>query len=291
MPINTQMFRSVPFTAPRIDRYNNDTMRGVVESLSFPRVFGTPANERAMGLICKEFAKIFGELPEQIGDTKNVIMGNADTAKIIVGAHYDSVAGTPGADDNASALAVMFRIAANIHAGDKVCFVAFNGEECGLLGSKEFVKGSYFDDLEQVHILEMVGYRNHEPDSQRNPLGSLVPDLPTVGDFIGAVANTQKLMDSVRNHANSIDVPVVGLSIPIGQGIGFREIENIAPHLLRSDHAPFWQKGHPTIMWTDTAEFRNPNYHQSTDTPDTLDYDFMAATGDLIVEMIKGSRQ
>lgn len=286
-----KVIRSNPSTAPRIKSYGPDKMRGIVEFLSFERVFNSLGNERARNLIIEEFSKIFGEHPKVVGDTKNVVFGDPLTAKIVVGAHYDSVAGTPGADDNASALAVMFRIAANVHQGDKVCFVAFNGEECGLLGSRELVKDSDFDELEQVHILEMVGYRTHEPDSQGNPLGSLVPDLPTVGDFIGAVANTQKLMESVKRHANSVDVPVVGLSIPIGQEIWFGEIEKIAPYLLRSDHAPFWQARHPAIMWTDTAEFRNPNYHQCTDTPDTLDYDFMAAVGDLIVEMIKGSRE
>lgn len=281
------VIRSNPFTAPSIDRYGVNAMRDVVESLSFSRVFGTNDNRKAMSLVCQEFKKIFGELPEQIGDTNNVIMGNADTAEIIVGAHYDSVPGTPGADDNASALAVMFRIAANIHAGDKVCFVAFNGEELGLLGSKEFVSDGEFGELKQVHILEMVGYRSHEPNSQKNPLESLVPDFPTTGDFIGAVTLTPSLMDSVKKHANSIEVPVIGLSVPFG----VKEIAKVAPHLLRSDHAPFWEANYPAIMWTDTAEFRNPNYHQSTDTPDTLDYDYMAAVGDIIIEIIKGSRQ
>lgn len=279
------VFRSSPLTTSRIDRYGLDAMREVVESLSFSRVFGTQSNQNAMDLVCKEFKKIFGELPEQIGDTKNVIMGDPDKAEIVVGAHYDSVVGTPGADDNASALAVMFRVAANIHAGDKVCFVAFNGEECGLLGSREFVKFRE-DEFKQVHILEMVGYRNHEPNSQKNPLGNLMPDFPTTGDFIGAVTTTPSLMEIVKNHANSIDVPVIGLSVPFT----VEQIEKLTPHLLRSDHAPFWKANHPAIMWTDTAEFRNPNYHQPTDTPDTLDYNFMSAVGDLIVEMIKSSR-
>jgi Zn-dependent M28 family amino/carboxypeptidase len=280
------LHRSTPSTIPRT--YDIAQIRGIVESLSFPRVFGSDANKNARDIICSEFSKIFGEKPTIIGDTKNIIMGDPETASIVVGAHYDSVPNTPGADDNASAVASMLHIAQNINLSN-VCFVAFNGEECGLLGSREFVKSYLLDSLEQTHILEMVGYRTHEPNSQENPLSFIVNDLPTVGDFIGAITITPHLMKIIMEHSNSINVPVIGLTVPIGQGIGFNEIEKIAPHLLRSDHAPFWESRHPAVMWTDTAEFRNKNYHKPTDTPDTLDYDFMVAVSDLITNIIKGN--
>jgi hypothetical protein len=63
-------------------------------------------------------------------------------------------------------------------------------------------------------------------------------------------------------------------------------IRRSAPHVLRSDHAPFWERGRPALMWTDTAEFRNPHYHRPTDTPDTLDYDFMAGVTRLLIHAV-----
>lgn len=286
-----KVLRSEHSTASRIDCYGPDSLRGAVEALSFPRVFGSMDNERARHIIVKEFTRIFGESPEIMGETKNVVMGDPNNAKIVVGAHYDSVAGTPGADDNASAVAAMFRVAANIHQGDKVCFVAFNGEECGLLGSKEFVGDLRVNcKLEEAHILEMVGYCSHEPNSQRNPLGQLVDNIPTVGDFIGVVSNNNVMICDIMNAASSVSVPVVGFSLPLNDGLGLHDIERIAPHLLRSDHVPFWNMKGPAAVWTDTAEFRNRNYHGKGDTPDTLDYDFMAGVSDAIIEVIRRKR-
>jgi hypothetical protein len=82
----------------------------------------------------------------------------------------------------------------------------------------------------------------------------------------------------------SITVPVVGLALP--PGLPLNTVEQISPHLLRSDHAPFWEKDIPAVMWTDTSEFRNPNYHQTTDTPETLDFEYMAEVGKLVVEVV-----
>jgi hypothetical protein len=63
-------------------------------------------------------------------------------------------------------------------------------------------------------------------------------------------------------------------------------IRRLAPHVLRSDQAPFWEAGLPALMWTDTAEFRNPNYHRSTDLPETLDYEFMAGVTRLLIHVV-----
>ena len=73
--------------------------------------------------------------------------------------------------------------------------------------------------------------------------------------------------------ADAHPVPVQGLYLP---DVPLGMIEGISHHLLRSDHAPFWRAGLPALMWTDTAEFRNPHYHRATDTPETLDHDFLA---------------
>lgn len=176
--------------------YSVAYMTDLVQKLHYPRVFNTKANAEARMIIYYEFCKIFGEHPKILGDSQNVVMGDPTTAKVIVGAHYDTVENTPGADDNSSALAVMLRIASLLHSIDEVCFVAFNGEECGLIGSKEFVNNISNHRIEQVHILEMVGYRTSAINSQKNPFGLLV-DMPTVGDFIGVVSNTLPLMNQM----------------------------------------------------------------------------------------------
>lgn len=96
------------------------------------------------------------------------------------------------------------------------------------------------------------------------------------------------MIQDITSATNSIRIPVVGLSV---DGYTINQIRHVAPHLLRSDHEPFWSAGFlDTAMWTDTAEFRNPNYHERTDTPITLDYEFMGDVANAIVEVIRGAR-
>jgi hypothetical protein len=128
----------------------------------------------------------------------------------------------------------------------------------------------------------MVGFRDRRPNSQKNPLPMI--QAPTTGDFLAVIANQGGLVDRIIEVAGSVTVPVVGLVIP--EGLPLPAIQQISPHLLRSDHAPFWEKGIPAVMWTDTSEFRNPHYHQPSDTPDTLDYEFMAEVAKLLVEVV-----
>jgi len=81
-------------------------------------------------------------------------------------------------------------------------------------------------------------------------------------------------------------VPVQGLFLP---DVPVEMIERISHHLLRSDHAPFWRQGIPGLMWTDTSEFRNPHYHLPTDTPETLDYEFLAGITRLLAHPVLSS--
>ena len=200
----------------------------------------------------------------------------------LIGAHYDSVPFCPGADDNASAVAVMLE-AARHHAesGADVGLVAFNAEEHGLRGSSELVADwlAAAPPIAGVHVLEMVGFASHEVGSQRSPIA--LPGLPRVGDFIGVIANQRsrslrrRIVRAAR-RASTPTPPLVSLQTWLGA-------ERLVPDLFRSDHAPFWHAGIPAVMWTDTAEFRNPHYHRPTDTPDTLDYDFMAGVAELLI--------
>ena len=159
-----QLQHSQPGTLPSTIRLDRDYLREIVRRLSFPRVFGTPENAKAEELVAEELRKILGS-SLVVGKTRNVCSGKLDQARILIGAHYDSVPNTPGADDNASAVAVMLAVARCLGSRSDVAYVAFNGEECGLVGSHEFVE-EMFDDmkrLEQVHVLEMVGYRDLPP--------------------------------------------------------------------------------------------------------------------------------
>src|SRR5207248_2318474 len=166
-----------------------------------------------------------------------------------------------------------------------VIFVAFNCEEDGLAGSRDFV-ASYLPDapfkVRCAHILEMVGYASSASGSQRVPKG-LPLKVSDKGDFLGLLANrrSNSVLDSVVRHATTYtpQLPVTGLKVRLG-------LEKHFPVLARSDHAPFWAEDIPALMWTDTSEFRNHNYHRHTDTPDTLDYAFLRNVTQLLTASV-----
>lgn len=267
-------------------------LRGVVEKISIPRNFwAEPHNNKIVAnWIADEFSS-YGYKTFCQGKYENVVaLPKVETndSLILVGAHYDSVRATPGADDNASAAAAMLGCAKAVseYAPQMpVCFVAFNCEEDGLLGSTDFVSAFLAKreiEIEQAHILEMVGYCSETEGSQRMPAG-LPIKLPNKGDFLGLLGNkdSKHLVDEVLKNAKSYlpEFSVLGLKLYFG-------IEKYFPDFARSDHFPFWEKGIPTLMWTDTAEFRNPNYHKKTDTPDTLNYSFLRSATQLLLTHI-----
>lgn len=255
-------------------------LRAWVEWISIPRhrIANAEANEAVADWLAEEFGQWGYEVSFQ-GRFRNVIARPAVLADkvIVVGAHYDSVPTTPGADDNGSAVAAMLgcaRMCSEFLPELPVVFAAFNGEEDGLLGSCDWVS----EDLpaagfqvECAHVLEMVGYASCQPGSQRVPPG-LPISLPDRGDFIGLLTNrggSAAMKDALQIiRTERPQLPTFGVEVLLG-------LERFFPVLHRSDHAPFWQAGIPSIMWTDTSEFRNPHYHAASDTPDTLDYDFL----------------
>jgi Zn-dependent M28 family amino/carboxypeptidase len=279
-----QLQHSKPGTGHPALSVDEGYLADTVKRLAFPRAYGTAANAQAEALVADELLRMFGAC-HRVDSARNVCFGRPAEARVLIGAHFDSVADTPGADDNASAVAVLLAVAKAVGWRKDVMYVAFNAEECNLQGSQEFVRemAGELKALEQVHVLEMVGYRDRRPHSQRNPLPMI--QAPTTGDFLGVVANKGFLTDQVVEAVASVSVPVVALAIP--PGLPLDAVRQLSPHLLRSDHAPFWERGIPAAMWTDTAEFRNPHYHQPTDTPETLDYEFMAEIGRLLVTVVK----
>jgi len=199
-------------------------------------------------------------------------------AYYVVGAHYDTVPSTPGADDNASAVAVMLELAGRLGQSSlraPILFAAFTLEEppaylTGHQGSRIFVRSCQRngDNVLGAIILEMVGYT---APRQRYPFLPRWPGYPAEGNFIGIIGNRRSWRFGrtvLRGFRKNRDLPVESLFVPFDG--------RILPETRLSDHASFWDAGLPALMVTDTAFFRNPNYHLASDTIDTLDFTFMA---------------
>lgn len=271
-----------------LNNYDVHYLKQTVGKLSIPRHFQREEgnNKQVASWIEGEFQR-FGLRTQRQGQYDNIVATTLDEpaqARILIGAHYDSVPQTPGADDNASAVAGMLAAAKALSAVGPlpIAYVAFNREEDGLLGSRDFVQ-SYLlprgGKLEAAHILEMIGYCDKARGSQHTPAG-LAITLGDTADFIGILMNDASnrhaapLIDIAERYVS--DLPVKTLEI-------FDGMEHRFPDLLRSDHYSFWNAGLPALMWTDTSEFRNPHYHQASDTPATLDYGFIKNVTDLLV--------
>jgi hypothetical protein len=252
-------------------------LRRVVERMAVPRPYASPANRDVCAWLAGELTGLGYTVARQ-GSFDNLVSRRPDSSapEILVGAHYDSVTGSPGADDNASAVAALLGCARALASQPHTpAFVLFNREEDDLLGSRDFVEGFLPENpwpLREVHVLEMVGYCSHVEGSQRLPRG-LPIKLRDTADFLGLVSNRDSnhllapIIDVSRSYQPSF--PLVGLQVHLG-------LEARVPVLRRSDHASFWHRRIPAVMWTDTSEFRNPHYHRKSDTPDTLDYEFLA---------------
>lgn len=208
---------------------------------------------------------------------------------VVVGAHYDSAPGTPGANDNASGVAVLLA-AAQALAGEplkrELRFVAFVNEEppyfqTPQMGSVVYARSckARGDNITAMLSLETLGCYLDAPGSQRYPEGLDTSHLPGTGNFLAIVANppSQNLLDQARaGFARGADFPVVASVFPPETpGVGF------------SDHWAFWQEGYPALMLTDTAPYRYAHYHKPTDTPDKVDYTRLKQVAEGVVAMIR----
>lgn len=207
-----------------------------------------------------------------------VLPGHARPGQIVVvGAHYDAVTGTPGADDNASGTAGMLELArmfANAPRDRTIRFVGFTNEEPPFfytedMGSRRYARAARErgDSIVAMLSLETIGYYSDSAGSQRYPpiLGWFYPDR---GNFIGIVGNigSRALVHRVvREFRAAAPFPSAASAAP-------KQI----PGISWSDHWSFWKEGYDAVMITDTAPFRNPNYHERSDRPETLDYDRMS---------------
>ena len=198
----------------------------------------------------------------------------AHQGMILMGAHYDAVPGTPGADDNASGVAALLelaRIFATQPARRPIRLVAFDLEEYGMKGSDAYAAQAWqaHEPIRLMLSLEMLGYFCTAPNTQIYPPG-LKYFYPTTGDFIALVGNLTTLPDllSLSRHLRKAGVPCQWL--PAADNGKF-----VAATRL-SDHSPFWDRGYRAMMVTDTAFLRNPHYHQPSDRIETLDLNKMA---------------
>lgn len=208
------------------------------------------------------------------------------TPPILIGAHYDAVPGSPGADDNATGVAVLLELARAFKESpprSPVRLVAFDLEEYGLMGSRQYVATlkQQRQALRLMISLEMLGYRDETVGSQQYPPG-LQYFYPNRGNFVGLIGNWPALWDLLRlsRVIRQAGVPCEWLPA------GWRG--QIVPDTRRSDHAPFWDEGYRALMVTDTANLRNPHYHQPSDRLETLDLDFLSG---ICMGLIQGIRR
>ena len=238
----------------------------------------------------RELAKVGYEVSRQtytIGDKQvaNIVAECPGQRKkdeiVIVGAHYDTVETTPGADDNASAVAVLIetaRLLRELNPARTIRFVSFACEEppycfTSDMGSRVYARQcrTRGERICGMLCLEMVGYYTTKPGSQTIPPG--IPRIlhwafPKRGDFLAAVGNLRSkrlAWQFRRGFKRAVRFPLFSICLP----------ESIS-EIRRSDNSSFWDQGYAALMLTDTSFLRNPNYHLSSDTPETLDYERMA---------------
>jgi hypothetical protein len=218
---------------------------------------------------------------------QNVIAfyGQPKAERVVIGAHYDVCDNQPGADDNASAVAGLLEIARLLQTQKpdlpyQIELVAYANEEPPYFRTEYMGSAVHAQSLKNQQIklkamicLEMIGYFSDQPNSQNYPLAALKTIYPSVGNFIAVVGKLgqDSLVAQVKKKMlTNSKIDVYSINSPeMVTGIDF------------SDHLNYWAMGYPAVMITDTSFFRNQNYHQSTDTIDTLDFDKMT-------EVVKG---
>jgi Zn-dependent M28 family amino/carboxypeptidase len=259
-------------------------------SLQPARSYFHPASlQKAAAYITEEFKKLSGRVSFQnLHDGfQNIIIsfGPEEGERIIVGAHYDVCFDTPGADDNASAVAGLLELARLLHEQQpelpyRVDLVAYNFEEPPFFGSDRMGSAVHARSLAREGIkvkimicLEMIGYYSDEPGSQKFPLPQLKTLYPSVGNFIvvvGKMGQEEAVEVVKRTMQEYADIDVQSINAPTSiTGIDF------------SDHRNYWAQGYQAVMINDTSFLRNPHYHQLSDTIETLDFSRM-------VEVVRG---
>ena len=252
----------------------------------FPRSAAYMQNlDRTAAYIKRELELAGGNVSEQPFEVdgriyRNVtaLFGPATTERIVVGAHYDAAGALPAADDNASGVAGLLELASLLGKTElpiQIELVAYSLEEPPYFGSTKMGSYQHAKFLKDQNIpvrlmisLEMIGYFSDSPDSQRFPVSAMNLFYPSRGNFIAVVGNLSGFLIVRRVKAAMLgagDLPVYSINAPVSiPGIDF------------SDHRNYWAFGFDAVMITDSAFYRNPNYHTAQDTSEKLDYNRMA---------------
>jgi len=231
------------------------------------------------------------EYTTQMRRVRNVIASLPGTTGgdiVVIGAHYDTVYDSPGADDNSSGVAALLELARVLrpdHPKKTVRFIAFVNEEPPWFQTDSMGSFVYASEAKRrnEHVsaavsIESVGLYSNQEGSQHYPPGFAL-FYPSKGNFVAFVGNTGSralVRQAIRAFRSSTSVPSEGAALP-----------PFVPGVSWSDHWSFWQEGYPAIMVTDTAPYRNPNYHEPTDTPETLDYETMARVTQGLVAVVR----
>ncbi|TFI53380.1 M28 family peptidase [Mastigocladus laminosus UU774] len=307
-----QSSRKIPI-APQPPQVSKQKLFTHIQNLNFKR-YTNAERSRTRTYIISQLKK-FGWKPQlqNFSEGINVFaqrQGTDKTAKaILVGAHYDTVAVSPGADDNASGVAVVLEIARLLGSRPTprtLQLAFFDKEEAGLLGSQAFTaKPANLKNLDGVIILDMVGYACYTAGCQKYPANLPITPPSNKGDFLAVVGDTENfpllqafersnsdtqtrgngdaeisstnLSASLRLKvaASTLPPPIFTLPVPL-KGL-------LTPDTLRSDHAPFWLQGVGAVLVTDTANHRSSHYHQPSDVPSNIERSFFTSAAQAVV--------
>lgn len=278
-----------PLTFPDIRGALEAHVRKMSEEFP-PRSDDTDKLDVTAAYIRSEFGRTGGKLRDQEYTVwgipyRNVslLLGPGTGKRIVVGAHYDTADGLPGADDNASGVAALIELAKLLDKAPlskSIELVAYTLEEPPYFRTQHMGSAVHARALREAGVevtlmiaLETIGYFDDTAGSQEYPLPFLDKIYPDKGNFIAVVGRLGEIKQvrQVKKTMMSVSsLPVYTINAPAAiPGIDF------------SDHMNYWREGFPAIMITDTALYRNPNYHTANDLPDTLDYTRMA-------EVVKG---
>jgi peptidase M28-like protein len=260
-------------------------VRALSESFG-PRDESHPENlDRCAAYIRREFESAHARVSEQpftvYGKTyRNIIANFGPETKevVVVGAHYDTDGPLPGADDNASGVAGLLELARLLGAAQlpvRVELVAYTLEELPFFRSEQMGSAMHAKALKRegavvrvMFSLEMIGYFSDAPDSQHFPISALSLFYPSEGNFISVIGKmgAGTLVRKIkRAMAEATSLPVYSINAP-----------RLIPGVDFSDHLSYWREGYPAVMITDTAFYRNGNYHTMWDTAERLDYQRMS---------------
>lgn len=289
------MLMRSPRPQPTVDPARLEAHVRVLAEDFVPRDENHPENlDRAAAYIGREFEKAGGAVEEQVFEIRGIPYRNViarfgpDTKeRIVVGAHYDAAGPYPGADDNASGVAGLIELAFLLGKDPlplQAELVAYTLEEPPYFASPAMGSAIHAASLKSQGVkvramigLEMIGYFTDEPGSQELPVPFLKLFYPSTGNFIAVVGKlgqgslVRRIKKAMKRAA---PLPVESINAPTS-----------LPGVDLSDHRNYWAAGYPAVMITDTAFFRNPNYHMPSDTPETLDYRRMA----MVVEGVYGA--